>query len=108
MTLMTTHVEENISKALSDCYDLVIEKQTISQARFVAISATLPASTDQGYSEVCLAMSLREDEIKRDVDEHILFINFVLPFYLKMSNHVFAIFGYNCTAKQSISSTLSP
>lgn len=81
MNLLTQHVEKKVSKDLPQKFALVFEGWSACDCHYVSILATIPKSNKNDYLGVLLAFLPLVKQWKKDEDEQINFIHFVLDVF---------------------------
>eukprot|EP00171_Calliarthron_tuberculosum_P021824 IDg21824t1 len=96
LSKLSTRVEDRIRNLLPEKFALIFDGWTSSDTHFVAIFASFPVKSTNGYRTVLLSFSPFEDEVSQNAKNHYLFACFVLDLYGKSFNNVVALIGDNC------------
>ncbi len=86
--LLTTRVEQNVTAMLPSRFALVFDGWTVGDSHYVALFATFPAETTNGYDKLLLAFSPFDFETSQDSDNHLQFVTFVLSVFQKSLENV--------------------
>lgn len=89
-----------ISRLLPPTFAIVFDWWTSRDTHYVAVYATFPSDTPNGFACVLLAFSPFENETSQGSSNYPLLFEFVLRVYDKDLSNVCAIIGDNCNTNR--------
>lgn len=104
---LTEHVEKKIGSLLPKKISLVFDGWTTGSTHYLAVFASYPAKTTNGYDVRLLTFSPMGDECHLDAQEHVKFITYVLELYGKSWDNVICLIGDNCNTNKAVANNAS-
>lgn len=98
---------KKIEDTLPDRFCIVFDGWSSGDTHYLAIFATYPAETTDGYQTVLLTFSPMGDETKLDAEEQVKFIHKTLSFYKKGIDNIICVIADNCPVNKRTARLIS-